>query len=225
MVISSARQFSNLFFSNKILAIILNLIFLNLKMDYDLIIVDENDNILGFKSKYESHLNSNIDDGLIHRAFSVLIFNENNELLLTERSHDKTNFPAYVTNACCSHPLKKDYVDDLNDINCFKKRIIKRLKYELGIENLNFRELIYITKFLYKCRFDEKFGEQEIDYLFVLKKDIILNPNPREVKTYYYKKEKEIFVYLGMFCVFYNFNFFFKFRFNEKSRKKDWILV
>ena len=170
----------------------------------DLIIVDENDIVLGFASKFYCHLNTNIDDGFIHRAFSILIFNENNEFLITERSLEKITFPGYVTNACCSHQLKCDYQDqNFTDIQCSKKRAIQRLNYELGIKNVELDELIFVTKILYKCRFDNVYGEFEMDYIFVLKKSLILKPNPNEVKSYNYFNKNNLKTFLGLYQLDY----------------------
>lgn len=53
----------------------------------------------------EGHLMTNINQGMLHRAFSVFLFNTRGELLLQQRSDSKITFPAYWTNTCCSHPL------------------------------------------------------------------------------------------------------------------------
>ncbi len=71
-----------------------------------LLLVDRNDNVVGNVSKVEGHLNSyNRAGGYAHRAFSVFLFNQNNELLLHQRSEKKITFPMLWTNSCCSHPL------------------------------------------------------------------------------------------------------------------------
>lgn len=56
-------------------------------------------------SKYTGHLMANIDQGLLHRAFSVFLFDNQNRLLLQQRADEKITFPGYWTNTCCSHPL------------------------------------------------------------------------------------------------------------------------
>ena len=82
-----------------------------------LIYVDENDNVVGHVSKIDAHLNSLNKANPYHRAFSAFIFNQNNELLIHQRSDKKITFPLYWTNSCCSHPLyteeelqEKDYI-------------------------------------------------------------------------------------------------------------------
>eukprot|EP01138_Halocafeteria_seosinensis_P010515 gb/GECG01010735.1/.p1 GENE.gb/GECG01010735.1/~~gb/GECG01010735.1/.p1 ORF type:complete len:162 (+),score=20.04 gb/GECG01010735.1/:1-486(+) len=69
------------------------------------IVVDENDNILRSGTKKECHIMRNISSGLLHRAFSVFLFNSEGKLLLQKRSKAKITFPSYWANTCCSHPL------------------------------------------------------------------------------------------------------------------------
>lgn len=70
------------------------------------ILVDSNDRVVGKASKKECHLLENIQkENMLHRAFSVFIFNHKKELLITQRSSYKILFPNHWTNACCSHPL------------------------------------------------------------------------------------------------------------------------
>ncbi|CAJ0917070.1 7181_t:CDS:2 [Entrophospora sp. SA101] len=69
------------------------------------ILVDENDKKIGSDTKKNCHLMKNIKEGLLHRAFSVFLFNSEDKLLLQQRSSDKITFPNNWTNTCCSHPL------------------------------------------------------------------------------------------------------------------------
>ena len=71
------------------------------------ILVDENDREVGHASKKECHLKTSGNEGRtpLHRAFSLFMFNKNNELLLQQRSDTKVTFPGLWTNTCCSHPL------------------------------------------------------------------------------------------------------------------------
>ena len=73
-------------------------------MSENCIIVDEDDNITGQDSKINCHLG----DGKLHRAFSVLIFNSNDKLLIQQRADEKITFPSIWANSCCSHPLYQD---------------------------------------------------------------------------------------------------------------------
>ena len=90
--------------------------------DESLILVDENDHVMSRISKVEAHLNSFNNSGLAHRAFSVFLFNENNELLLHQRSRKKVTFPLLWTNSCCSHPLyNEDEMEEADNMGkCLK---------------------------------------------------------------------------------------------------------
>jgi isopentenyl-diphosphate Delta-isomerase len=68
-------------------------------------LVDENDNVIGPASKVDAHLRVLLEKNMVpHRAFSLLLFNSQNELLLQQRSLKKITFPGMWTNTCCSHP-------------------------------------------------------------------------------------------------------------------------
>ena len=70
-------------------------------MEENCILVDEDDNIIGNDSKVNCHLG----DGKLHRAFSVLLFNNSGDLLIQKRAREKITFPSIWANSCCSHPL------------------------------------------------------------------------------------------------------------------------
>ncbi|XP_032122055.1 isopentenyl-diphosphate Delta-isomerase 1 isoform X3 [Sapajus apella] len=97
------------------------------------ILIDENDNKIGAETKKNCHLNENIDKGLLHRAFSVFLFNTENKLLLQQRSDAKITFPGCFTNTCCSHPLSNPGELEENDALGVKRAAQRRLKAELGI--------------------------------------------------------------------------------------------
>jgi isopentenyl-diphosphate delta-isomerase len=77
-------------------------------LDESLILVDREDKVIGKISKVDGHLNSYNKTGSAHRAFSVFLFNQQNQLLLHQRSEKKITFPSLWTNSCCSHPLYND---------------------------------------------------------------------------------------------------------------------
>ena len=85
-----------------------------------LILVDKYDNVLGYKSKAECHEG----EGILHRAFSIFIFNDKNQLLLQKRSAKKLLWPLYWSNSCCSHPRKGENYETATH---------RRLKEELGL--------------------------------------------------------------------------------------------
>ena len=130
--------------------------------DEKLILVDENDNILGYKDKNEAHEGN----GILHRAFSIFIFNHNNQLLLQKRSDQKMLWPLYWSNSCCSHPRKGEE---------YETAIHRRLKEELGIDT----ELKYLFKFQYQANFEDIGSENELCSVYIGRSDdqIIVNEN------------------------------------------------
>jgi len=79
------------------------------------LLVDLDDNIVGTGSKYEAHrFNKAAPSGLLHRAFSIFLFNEEGKLLLQQRASDKITFPDVWTNTCCSHPLSGYTPDEID---------------------------------------------------------------------------------------------------------------
>ena len=145
------------------------------------ILVDESDNELGFASKVESHH----DHGLLHRAFSVLLFNENNELLIQKRADSKVTFPGVWANSCCSHPLYSDLEREVKDNLGVKRAAVRKLEQELGIQNeqLPIDSFHFITKMMYSSRMDENWIEREIDHVLMIKSNVDVNFNPNEVSA------------------------------------------
>ena len=80
-------------------------------MDEQVIIIDLDDAQIGSMSKVQSHLG----EGTLHRAFSVLLFNSDNKLLIQKRAASKITFPSLWANSCCSHPLNNSDEIDLDD--------------------------------------------------------------------------------------------------------------
>src|SRR3989338_8432320 len=74
-------------------------------MEERCLVVDEQDRLLGIDTKKNTHLMKNINEGLLHRAFSVFLFNSEGKLLLQQRAAEKITFPLYWTNTVCSHPI------------------------------------------------------------------------------------------------------------------------
>jgi len=111
-----------------------------------LILVDEKDSFIGFEDKEKCH----IGDGILHRAFSVFVFNDKKELLIQQRSKFKKLWPLYWSNTCCSHPSSR-----LEDYN---KAAEKRLFEECGFSC----RLKYLYKFQYKARYGRIGSENEI---------------------------------------------------------------
>ncbi|MBE27691.1 MAG: hypothetical protein CMB06_01070 [Euryarchaeota archaeon] len=157
-------------------------------MKEECILVDENDNILGKDSKINCHIN----EGKLHRAFSVLLFNTSGELLIQKRAKEKITFPSIWANSCCSHPLHID--SEINGIKGAKNAAKRKLEQELGINpnKINIDDLQYVTKMRYKARADAKWIEYEIDYIFAIKCDVETNPNKIEIEETKYVDAEQL---------------------------------
>ncbi|KAL0720056.1 hypothetical protein Bca4012_069380 [Brassica carinata] len=159
------------------------------------ILVDETDHVVGSDSKYNCHLMENIEaKNLLHRAFSVFLFNSNYELLLQQRSKAKVTFPLVWTNTCCSHPLHRD--SELIEENALGVRNAaqRKLLDELGIvaEDVPVDEFTPLGRMLYKAPSDGKWGEHELDYLLFIVRDVKVEPNPDEVADIKYVSREEL---------------------------------
>src|ERR1700734_3371872 len=123
----------------------------NLDADSDaLILVDEADRSLGVLSKALCHEGR----GVLHRAFSLLIFNERGELLIQQRSASKRLWPMYWSNSCCSHPRGDESLETATQ---------RRLYEELGIRC----SLQFLFKFQYQAQFDATGAEHELCSVFI----------------------------------------------------------
>lgn len=116
--------------------------------------------------QYIGHLMTNIDKGLLHRAFSVFLFNDKNELLLQQRASEKITFPDMWTNTCCSHPLSIPTETGANLVDSIagaKRAAQRKLEHELGIkkEQVPFEDFHFLTRIHYKAPSDGKWGEHE----------------------------------------------------------------
>jgi isopentenyl-diphosphate delta-isomerase len=113
------------------------------------ILVDENDNQIGLMPKMEAH-----EKAVLHRAFSVFIFNDKNELMLQQRALHKYHSPGLWTNTCCSHQR-----DGESNIEAGKRR----LNEEMGFV----ADLRETTSFVYKAPFDNGLTEHELDHVMI----------------------------------------------------------
>ncbi|KXN71788.1 isopentenyl pyrophosphate isomerase [Conidiobolus coronatus NRRL 28638] len=152
------------------------------------ILLDENDNRIGAASKKVCHLMENINKGMLHRAFSVFLFNSKNELLLQQRATEKITFPDMFTNTCCSHPL--DVPSELVEAEQLGAKVAaqRKLEHELGIkpEQIPLEKFHYLTRIHYLAPSDGTWGEHEIDYIFFVKADVDLDVNENEVRSIKY---------------------------------------
>ncbi len=127
------------------------------------ILVDENDVQIGLMPKMEAH-----EKAVLHRAFSVFIFNKNNELMLQQRALDKYHSPGLWTNTCCSHQR-----DGESNLSAGKRRLFE----EMGFVT----ELKETTSFIYKAPFDNGLTEHELDHILIGSYDGVPEPNEKEV--------------------------------------------
>lgn len=154
----------------------------------ELIQVDYEDRVIGSISKKDAHLWEKVEGqsgGVLHRAFSVFIFNSKAEMLLQRRSMAKITFPGFWTNACCSHPLNSP--QEMEEGLGIKRAAKRRLQLELGFDeaDIEMESLLPLTKILYKARCSpprQIWAEHELDHVLVLPHfDILPRPNPNEV--------------------------------------------
>ena len=132
-----------------------------------LVLINEKDEVLGYETKEKCHLGK----GILHRAFSIYIFNNKGELLIQQRSKFKKLWPFYWANSCCSHPRKgEDYL----------KAGERRLKEELGFTC----PLKFLTKFQYQASYKDIGSENELCAILIGHYDREVNPNPEEIANW-----------------------------------------
>ncbi len=143
--------------------------------DYEyVILVDEHDNELGLMEKQEAH-----QKALLHRAFSVFVFNSEGALLIQQRSHNKYHSAGLWTNTCCSHPRANETT--LQAAN-------RRLAEEMGF-SCELREKFH---FIYKAKFENGLTEHELDFIYTGIFDQEPRINPNEVISYKWIKIEKL---------------------------------
>lgn len=130
------------------------------------ILVDEHDNEIGLMEKQEAHVKA-----LLHRAFSVMVFNDKGEMLLQQRALSKYHSGGLWTNTCCSHPRKGETTEEAAH---------RRLQEEMGF---NCTLKLHQT-FIYKAPFDNGLTEHELDHVFVGTYNQNPHINPEEVNDF-----------------------------------------
>lgn len=132
-----------------------------------LILVDGADRELGYLDKARCHAGQ----GVLHRAFSLLIFNGGQELLLQQRAASKRLWPLYWSNSCCSHPRRRETME---------AAIHRRLGEELGLAC----PLHFLFKFEYQAQFDETGAEHELCSVYVGRSDGPVRINRDEIRAW-----------------------------------------
>jgi isopentenyl-diphosphate delta-isomerase len=138
------------------------------------ILVDINDNPIGLMNKLEAH-----EKAVLHRAFSVFVLNDRNELMLQQRAHHKYHSPLLWTNTCCSHQRE-------NETNI--QAGTRRLREEMGFET----ELEEMFHFIYKAPFDNGLTEHELDHVMIGYYNNEPAINKEEVESWKWMKIEEV---------------------------------
>ena len=127
-----------------------------------IILVDEKDREIGTGEKLKVH-----EQGKLHRAFSIFVFNSKGETLLQKRAKGKYHSGGLWTNTCCSHPRAGERLEEA---------VHRRLKEEMGFDC----PLKEIFTFIYKVKFDNGLYEHEFDHVFMGEFEGDPSPNPEE---------------------------------------------
>lgn len=128
------------------------------------VIVDENDKPSGLEEKWKCHAGN----GILHRAFSVFIFNQKGELLIQQRSKEKLLWPLYWSNTCCSHPMEDETYEQAGH---------RRLRVEMGFTC----DLKYVGIFRYQASYQDKGSENELCAVLAGQYDGEVRPDLQEV--------------------------------------------
>ncbi|MBN8876514.1 MAG: isopentenyl-diphosphate Delta-isomerase [Sphingobacteriales bacterium] len=143
-------------------------------MEEQVILVNGQDEETGVAEKMEAH-----QQGWLHRAFSVFIFNSRGEMLLQQRALDKYHSGGLWTNTCCSHPRPGESTQVAAE---------RRLKEEMGFQV----SLEKVFDFVYKADFDNGLTEHEFDHVFAAEYEGPVNFNKEEVMGYSYRSMQQI---------------------------------
>jgi geranylgeranyl diphosphate synthase type I len=153
------------------------------------LVVDENDKVIDSVSKIDCHRGK----GIRHRAFSVLIFDSEDRLLMQQRSIEKITFPGIWANSCCSHPLdiENENGDEIEGVIHASKR---KMFQELGIpeEVSSSWNYNHIGRFEYSCRWDDEWIEHEIDHVLIVRASPELSINENEIMDTRWLTHEEI---------------------------------
>lgn len=130
------------------------------------ILVNENDEPIGLMEKIEAH-----EKALLHRAFSVFVFNDKNELLLQQRAAEKYHSPLLWANTCCSHQREGE-----SNLEAGKRRLQEEMGFVCKLQEK--------FSFIYKAPFDNGLTEHELDHVMIGKFNKEPNINKEEVASY-----------------------------------------
>lgn len=138
------------------------------------VLVDKENNALGLMPKLEAH-----EKGILHRAFSVFVFNDKNELMLQQRASHKYHSPLLWTNTCCSHQR-----DGESNLEAGKRRLSEEMGFSVDLKE--------IFSFVYKAPFDNGLTEHELDFVLIGYYNGQPNINKEEVEDWKWMSLKDI---------------------------------
>lgn len=142
-----------------------------------LILVDEQDNEIGYEEKIAAHLGQ----AKLHRAFSIFLWNQAGELLLQQRADGKMLWPGYWSNSVCSHPRKGESIIEAAQ---------RRLRQELGVEAQDWRVMTHIV---YHAPYKDVGSEREFCYIVFAEIQGEMQINPEEVKAVRWVRIQDVF--------------------------------
>ena len=140
----------------------------------EVVLVDVNNQPVGTMEKLEAHVK-----GRLHRAFSVFVFNEDQELLLQRRAIDKYHSGGLWSNTCCSHPWPNESTDIAAQ---------RRLYEEMGL----YGDLTHLFDFTYRARLNNDLIEHEYDQVYIGFSNRVPKPDPGEVDAWRYAGRSQI---------------------------------
>jgi isopentenyl-diphosphate delta-isomerase len=138
------------------------------------ILVNSNDEPIGLMPKMEAH-----EKAVLHRAFSVFVVNDKNELMLQQRALEKYHSPGLWTNTCCSHQR-----DGEGNIEAGLRRLDEEMGFTTPLE--------YLFNFIYKAPFDNGLTEHELDHVMLGRYEGDPVINPEEVASWKWMNIEEI---------------------------------
>ncbi len=143
-------------------------------MEENVLLVDEQDQVIGLMPKMEAH-----EKGVLHRAFSVFIYNARGELLLQQRAAHKYHSPRLWTNTCCSHQREGE-----TNVAAGQRRLQEEMGFSVPLED--------VLSFIYKTPFDNGLTEHELDHILVGHYDGEPTINLEEVMAYRWQAPAQV---------------------------------
>ncbi|MFH6958421.1 isopentenyl-diphosphate Delta-isomerase [Flavobacterium aquidurense] len=143
-------------------------------IEENVILVNQNDEQIGLMPKLEAH-----EKAVLHRAFSVFILNDKNEIMLQQRAHQKYHSPLLWTNTCCSHQREGE-----TNVEAGSRRLFEEMGFEAELKEL--------FHFIYKAPFDNGLTEHELDHVMIGYYNDDPAINPEEVEDWKWMKIEDV---------------------------------